>query len=271
MEDPVDIAAGSLMDSFPPGMFGGEESPGTRNAYRMLAIVEQLIRESSASNALLARYSLLQTFPRVEVLPPEEGKESDFVPEPMPGILQQFCTALFPESLSGLLPLLNENEIELLLKHVVAGHELWGHAEGVASLVRTFLEGSLHDGVPVRVHALADDDRGIPVELWSHLGAKSEYSALGKNFVLGKRVAVRPKEYTVDVGPISRIQLERLQEDGWAEDTRPSQKLYQLVGVAEPFYLRADIRYLFEKSGFRLYSAMLGKSRLGATAAAEIV
>jgi hypothetical protein len=59
------------------------------------------------------------------------------------------------------------------------------------------------------------------------------------------------------------MSLESLQRGGWAEDTTPSQKLYQLVELAEPFYLQAKIHFLFEKSGFILNSAVTGSSRLG--------
>jgi hypothetical protein len=259
----TDILTESLLDSFPPGMFGGEEASGSRNAARMLGIIERLIQESSVQNALLAQYALLQTFPRVESLPPEEGKEGTYTPEPQADILRQYCTALFPESLAGLLPLLNDAEVEILFKNMLLAHETWGHAHGVATLVRTLLEGCLHDAIPVKVLGLVSDDVPIPEVLISHLGRGDQYSALGKNFVLGRRVAIRPKEYAIHVGPISQTQLGRLQEEGWADDTVPSHKLHQIVAVAEPFYLRSRIHYLFEKAGFTLSSALLGKSRLG--------
>ncbi len=77
---------------------------------------------------------------------------------------------------------------------------------------------------------------------------------------------VRPRHYDILVGPIASVTLEALQRGGWAEDISPSTKLRQVVEVAEPFYLRGRVRFLFEKSGFLLKSAVLGKNRLGIVA-----
>jgi hypothetical protein len=249
--------------SFPAGMFSADESPGSLSAARMLRIIEKMIQESSAHNALLGRYALLQTFPRLEEVEESRPARDQFVSEAVPDILRQYCKALCPNSFVDVFDSFSELELEVFLKSYLHAHETWGHHQGVATLVRTMLESCTHYALPVIVRGLEGQECVVPDDLISHLGREKQFSFLGKNFLLGRRVVVRPPRYDVLVGPISIMSLESLQRGGWAEDTTPSQKLYQLIELAEPFYLRAKIHFLFEKSGFILNSAVTGSSRLG--------
>ncbi len=43
-----------LQSLFPAGMFDPDDSPGSANAWRAISIIESLIKESTAQNALLA-------------------------------------------------------------------------------------------------------------------------------------------------------------------------------------------------------------------------
>jgi hypothetical protein len=252
-----------LESSFPMGMFDADQSPGSSSATRALQIIEKIVHEASIQNALYARYALVQLLPRFmrDERSAQAGGESFLVD--VPDFVRQYAAALSPDWYSDFFSLLTDEEVEIFLKHYLHAHETWGHSEGIGDLVRTMLESSLHAAVPLLVRELEEEDRPIPTELYSKLGRKENHSYLGKNFVLGKRVVCRAERYEIVVGPIGPVQLDAFQRAGWAEGIQASQKLYRLVEFAEPFYLRAEINFLFERVGFVLGKAETGRDRLG--------
>ena len=249
--------------SFPTGMFDDVSGAGSENALRALRIIERIIRESSAQNAQHARFALLQSFPRFIEREGLTKNEAEVVRQASKDFVRKYCLSLSPAWYSEIFSTLNDDEIEVYLKNYLYGHETWGHPRGVAAMVKSMLESSLHDGVIVDVHRLDGEERAIPEELHSRLGHKENYSYLGKNFMIGKRVESRPEWYEITVGPITTVQLEVFQRAGWADGTRPTEKLQQLVELTEPFYLRGKPRFLFERVGFVLGKALVGRSRLG--------
>jgi predicted component of type VI protein secretion system len=117
----------------------------------------------------------------------------------------------------------------------------------------------------VEVKPLEGEQRAIPKEQLSILGRKENFARIGKDFALGKTVFSRPERYEILVGPISRDTLEGFRKEGWAEGSHPARKLERLAELAEPYYLRARIRFLLEStsSGFVLAQGRLGTGALG--------
>jgi hypothetical protein len=253
-----------LEDSLPPGMFAVDGPPGAQNALRAFRIVESIIRERSAINALTARFALLQSFPRMAEAAKSEYGSPTVVLE-APDFMRQYALALSPSWYGEYLAVLSEDQLEILLKHLLYAHETWGHAEGIGGLLRSMLEASAHAPVHVQVGALQGEERPIPREDLSLLGQRGQFALLGKDFVLGRNVFCRPERYDIRVGPLSRELLESFRKEGWVEGTQPSQKLERLVQFAEPFYLRARIRFLLESStsAFELGHGVLGGGTLG--------
>lgn len=253
----------SLQSLFPAGMFDAEESAGSGNAWRAISIIESLIKGSTAQNALFSNYSLLQSFPRISSdsdLSTEQFHSFEDVPV---DFVRQYAIALTPEYHHEFLGSLDDQEAEIFLKNYVLAHELWGHPEGVALLVRTMMEYCTQIRIPVRVEELQGETRSIPESLRSRLGANDEYSKLGNDFVLGARFTSRPRQYQITIGPISIRSLEKIREKGWAEELRPSRKLVQLAECATPFYFHPTIRILVEMTGYVLGRVALGRDRLG--------
>jgi hypothetical protein len=252
----------ALESSFPMGMFDDVAGIGAANALRLLRIVEKIVRETSMQNALYARYSLLQSFPRFaeyEGLPKSTLETTRGIAD----FVRRYTLALAPSWYEETVSTLSDDETEVFLKNFLQGHETWGHPHGVARMVQSMLECSLHEHVPVRVNDLMGEERTIPDQLHSRLGHKESFSRLGKNFVLGHRVQTRPTLYEIVVGPITTAHLETFRRSGWADGTRPTQKLHHLVGQSEPFYLHGNVRFALEKVGFVAGKAEVGKSRLG--------
>jgi hypothetical protein len=244
-------------------MFDASGSPGTQNAVRILRILERIIREMSDQNALYARLSLLQSFPRLLRNESVASAAKDPMGAAVPDFLSQFCEALCPNWYESVFSLLNEDELEVFLKSYIHAHETWGRPEGIGALVRTMLEGCVHAPVSVCVQDLKSEERQIPMELLSRLGDTRAFSRLGNDFLLGSRFQCRPVHYEIHVGPVRPAVLDMFQRAGWADGTRPSEKLRRLAEIAEPFYLYAKIRFLFETTGFVLGKATAGKSCLG--------
>jgi hypothetical protein len=249
--------------SFPIGMFGDEGGTGAGNALRALRIIEGIIGEATVQNAQYARFALLQSFPRFIEHEGLTKNEIDAVRAASKDFVRKYSSALSPAWYAELFPALNGDEIEVYLKNYLFAHEMWGHPQGVAAMVKSMLESSLHDDVIVNVYPLAGEERGIPEELHSRLGRKENFSYLGKNFMIGRRVDARPESYEIAIGPITTTQLEVLQRAGWADGTRVTEKLARLVEFTEPFYLRGRLRFLFERVGFVLGTASVGRGRLG--------
>jgi hypothetical protein len=258
----IGVTTEPLEESLPPGMFSADGPPGAQNAVRALRIIEAIILDSSTQNALGARYSLLQSFPRLLDRGTKQASDD------RTASLRQYALALSPSWYGEFIAELTEDEVEILLKHTLHGHELWGHPEGVGALVRSMLENSLHAPVPLVVERLHGQERAIPAQQQSLLGRQDRYSSLGRDFLLGTRVLCRPEEYEIRIGPVSAELMEAFRRSGWAEGSKPSYKLIRLTEFAEPFYLRARIRFLFESSetGFVLSRAILGRGGLGRSA-----
>jgi hypothetical protein len=258
----IRIVTDPLEDSLPPGMFAPDGVQGAQNALRAFRIVEGIIRERSAQNALMARLALLQSFPRLS-----EGtrREESAVVLDSPEFVRQYALALTPAWYGEYIAELSEDQVEILLKHALQAHETWGHAAGVGDLVRSMLEASVHAPVRVEVKPLEGEQRAIPKEQLSILGRKGNFARIGKDFALGKTVFSRPERYEILVGPISRDTLEGFRKEGWAEGSHPARKLERLAELAEPYYLRARIRFLLEStsSGFVLAQGRLGTGALG--------
>lgn len=253
-----------LEDSLPPGMFAADGAPGAQNALRAFRIVEGIIRERSAINALTARYALLQSFPRMaETAKREEGPPA--VALDAPDFVRQYALALAPSWYGEFIATLSEDQVEILLKHLLHAHETWGHGHGIGGLVRSMLESSAHAPVRVEVMDLEGEERPIPPDQLSLLGRNENFPHLGKDFALGRTIISRPERYEIRVGPITRDVLERFRADEWAEGSHPGRKLGRLAEFAEPFYLRARIRFLLESStsGFVLAQGLLGTGALG--------
>ena len=249
----IDVTAEPLEASLPPGMFAPDGGQGAQNAVRALRIIESIILETTKESAIAARHALLQSFPR-------GNDSSQFV--------RQYALALCPPWYAEFIAELKEEEVEILLKHALHGHERWGHPEGVGALVRSMLEHSLHGPVPVEVKKLRGEEHMIPAQQHSLLGKKEKYSALGKDFLLGKRVLSRPERYEIVVGPVAPEEMEAFRKSGWAEGSKPSYRLIRLTEFAEPFYLHARIQFLLRSTaaGFVLSRAVLGKGGLGRSA-----
>ncbi len=258
----IRIVTDPLEDSLPPGMFAPDGVQGAQNALRGFRIVEGIIRERSAQNALTARLALLQSFPRLA-----EGarREESVVGLDSPEFVRQYTLALTPSWYAEYIAELTDDQVEILLKHALQAHETWGHAVGVGDLVRSMLEASVHAPVRVEVKPLEGEQRAIPKEQLSMLGRKENYARLGTDFALGRAVFSRPERYEILVGPIGRDALEAFRKDEWAEGSHPSRKLEHLAEIAEPYYLRARIRFLLEctTSGFVLAQGRLGTGALG--------
>ncbi len=253
-----------LEDSLPRGVFAPEGVPGAQNALRAFRIVEGIIRERSAINALTARYALLQSFPRLTEPSKHEGGSPAIVLE-APEFVRQYALALAPPWYGEYISTLSDDQVEILLKHLLQAHETWGHTEGIGGLIRSMLEACAHAPVRVEVLELEGDERPIPSSQLSLLGRKESYSRLGKDFALGRTVFSRPERYEIRVGPLGREDLESFRKGEWADGSRPSRKLERLVEFAEPFYLRSRIRFLLESStsGLVLGQGLLGTGALG--------
>ncbi|GEM_PF-2566607 len=255
-----------LQSLFPGGMFDPDASPGAGNASRALSIIESLIKESTARNALLSRYALLQSFPRI-VSDPDAGTEKLHGVDDAPaGHGRGYAGALTPEWYQSVLAAFDENEVELFLKIFLLGHEIWGHADGIALVVRMVVEHVAGTPVPVVVEHLKGEEKRVPEHLQSRLGSYDNFTTLGKDFVLGNRFLCRPEHHHIRIGPISLRLLEKLQQHGWAEETRASRKLESLVEIASPFYFHAKIHIVIETIGCVLGRVMLGQDRLGTVA-----
>lgn len=255
-----------LQSLFPAGMFDPEQNPGTSNAWRAITLLESLIKESTAQNALMARYALLQSFPRI-VPDPDATTEHFHNLDDLPAdYVRQYAGALFPAWFDQVLASLDEVESEVFLKAFLSGHELWGHPEGLVILVRAMMEQCTQTAVRVTAEPLTGDVRPVPDQLLSRLGAHDRYSALGRDFVLGRQFRSRPLHYHVTVGPITLRSLEKLQQKGWADDIRASQKFHRLVELVTPFYFQATIHILLETVGYVLGVATIGRDRLGLVA-----
>jgi len=262
----IHLTAEPLEDSLPPGMFAPGGAPGAQSALRAFRIVEGIIRERSAINALTARFALLQSFPRMaEAAKREEG--SPAVMLDAPDFVRQYALALSPSWYGDYIAGLSDDQVEILFKHVLQAHETWGHTEGIGALVRSMLEASVHAPVRIEVSDLEGGERAIPPEQLSLLGRPKNFPHLGKDFALGRNIFSRPERYEIRVGPLGRDALESFRKDGWAEGSHPSRKLERLVEFAEPYYLRARIRFLFESStsGFVLAHGVLGSGALGSS------
>jgi hypothetical protein len=258
----VHLVTEPLEDSLPPGMFAPDGAQGSQNALRAFRIVEGIIRERSAQNALMARLALLQSFPRLA-----EGtkREDSAVVLDAPEFVRQYALALTPSWYAEYIAELSDDQVEILLKHALQAHENWGHAEGAGDLVRSMLEASVHAPVRVEVRPLEGEERAIPKEQLSILGRKENFASLGKDFALGKAVFSRPERYEILVGPVSHEILEGFRKEGWAEGSHPARKLQRLAELAETYYLRARIRFLLQSatSGFVLAAGKLGTGALG--------
>ncbi len=258
-----------LESLFPAGMFDADQSKGSANALNMLRIIETLVKEETSRNALLSRYALLQSFPRIGAGDPSLVQAQERYEESLSDWLRNTCIAIMPQWYGTFLESLSEDELEVFLKNYVHAHELWGHSSGVALFVRTMMEKCVHLPVPVRLDALRGQSRPIPGHLQSRLGLVEQYSLLGKDFVPGTHVLSRPDYYRITIGPISVSMLQKIQEGGWAEGTQPSKKLHALVELASPFYFRTNIIILLEMVGCVIGRATLGKDRLGTVTAGE--
>jgi len=247
-------------------MFARDGAPGAQNALRAFRIVEGIIRERSSINALTARFALLQSFPRMaEAVKREEGSQA--VVLDAPDFVRHYALALSPSWYGEFITGLSDDQVEILFKHVLQAHETWGHTEGIGALVRSMLEASAHAPVRVEVRELEGEERAIPLEQLSMLGRPENFPHLGKDFALGRTIVSRPERYDIRVGPLGRDILESFRKEGWAEGSHPSRKLERLVEFAEPFYLRARIRFLLESatSGFVLAHGVLGTGALGSS------
>jgi hypothetical protein len=255
----IELTAEPLEESLPPGMFAPDGSVGAQNAVRALRIIESIILDTTRESALAARHALLQSFPRLS------GKD---VAGGTAGFMRQYALALSPSWYGEFIAELKEEEVEILLKHSLHGHEQWGRPEGVGGLVRSMLENALHGPVPVEVKKLRGEEHPIPAQQHSFLGKKERYSVLGKDFLLGRRVLSRPERYEIAVGPVAPEEMDAFRKAGWAEGSKPSYRLLRLTEFAEPFYLHAQIQFLLKNtsSGFVLSRAVLGKGGLGRSA-----
>ena len=261
-KDITGVNISSLESFLPIGMIDAGGSNEANNAARALEILEILIKQSGYQQALFTRYSLLQSVPRCEA---EKFKIDPAYKdlEDIPDFIRQYCEALCPKWYHRFFAKLTENEIEIFLKNYVHAHETWGHPEGIATLVRSMLENCGHQHIPVDIRPWEGQQRQIPDDLLTRLGNASRFSTLGENFVLGKRYTSRPEYYEIIIGPISSRTIDKFQNAGWAIQTEPSEKLIQLVEFAEPFYLKARVKFILETIGFILGNAILSKSKLG--------
>ena len=253
----VFVDAEPLETTFPPGILDEKESPDAENAVRSIRALEKIIEESSAATATRARYSLLQSFPRLGSLAASGSEQADGFS------LSDYCRALCPGWYREFLDTLSESEVEVFLKNYLLGHETWGHPEGVGTIVKTMLESVVHDEVPVVVKRVEGEEREIPDLEQSKLGTNGRFSVLGSNMVLGTRFNCRSRRYDIFVGPISHTWLGEFQRSGWADVARASVKLQRLVDFAEAFYLRGRVVFLMEIGGMILGKGVLGKSQIG--------
>ncbi len=261
------FSAISLESLFPAGMFDGSGTAGSGSALQVLRIIEELIKEETSYNALLSRYSLLQTFPRPDTGEQHSPREKERRSE-NPGVFfRGYCSAIMPQWYDKFLGALSDSELEVFLKNYLFAHELWGHPQGIALLVRTMMEQCIHLATPVHVDKLRGHSRPIPAHLHSLLGSQDQYSLLGRDLVLGSHFNSRPDHYRVTIGPISMPSLEKLQQGGWAEGTQATRRLHDLVGFASPFYFQSTVVILLETVGCVLGRVALGKDRLGTVTA----
>jgi len=253
----------SLESLLPVGMIDDKESEGSKNSHRALQVIEELIQEACKRNVLNARYALLQLFPRLEDEIHSHVAKKNRADYEISDFIRTYLTSLCPPWYYDFISALSEDETEIFLKNYVHAHELWGHPEGVAQLIRTMLEGSTHGRILVEVREIEGEKREIPGELRSRIGPAGQYAALGREFVLGRDFLSRPQRYDIRIGPISIRTLEKFQSAGWAVETHPSEKLYNLAKFAEPFYLHCRIHIILETVGFIIAKATIGKSKLG--------
>ena len=259
IEIPLQIA--SLEDLLPIGLLNKDKSAGTSNALKALRIIEHLIQDAGLKSMEHSRYALLQSFPRQFADKDEQTQTFETLHEDIPDYVRQYTAAICPEWYFDFISSLSDEQAEVFIKNYVHAHETWGHPEGIATLVRTMLESSTQFPVPLVVRELESQERPIPDELQSKLGAN--HSITGNDFVIGKKFKARPKYYSIIIGPINVRTLEKFQQAGWAKEANASKKLYRLVEFAEPFYFHSRIHFLLETTGFLLARATLGKDRLG--------
>jgi hypothetical protein len=246
----------SLLSLLPLGMIDRTASPAAARAAEAVEIVEQLLNESSLGHAIKGRRALLQTFDRLnlENIHPNDG-HIDY--------LRQYVAALCPAWYADCYHSLTDEELEIFIKHYVHAHERWGHPSGINDLVRHMMELAVGRSVPVSGRELEGERREVPEELFSLLGSEKCYSRIGTDFALGRRFTARPLTYEIVVGPVTMLALEKIQQAGWAEGTRATQKLHRLVELTEPFYFQSRVIILLEIAGFVLGQAELGKDMLG--------
>lgn len=256
-----------LLDQFPFGTFDPEESVASANAYRAFIIIEDLICRELTGQALLARLSLLQTFPRLLQSSRDPQKQSVTRGDDLSNFVHQYSAALCPRWYNKILSKLTPEEAEVFLKNYLTAHELWGHVRGITTLVKSMLENCAHQEIPVACQLLKPEERAIPTNMLSEL--KKSYSTLGVDFALGAKFLARPQVFEIRIGPITRRSLEKIQSLGWANGTDASAKLNELIGVASPFYLSSRTRILLAQTGFNLGGVPLGKSQLGYVDAEE--
>ena len=250
---------GHLEKMFPYGVLS-EEDNGSRQVVEAIRSIENLILENENFNTLLARFSLLQAFPR-QIKFSEELEDFFDDYDTYVSFVKEYALTLCPEAYREILEILSLDEIEIFLKNYLFGHEIWGSVEGMASMVRTMLESATHYAIPVNVAVKEKNVINIEDHHKSYLG--KQHSTLGADFISGQRFLARPKYYSIDIGPIYYNTLEVLQEFGWADGFEASEKMKMLISVSEPYYLSSKVKFILATQGFELGKAKLGSDILG--------
>ncbi|TAK64517.1 MAG: hypothetical protein EPO24_03230 [Bacteroidetes bacterium] len=267
----------SLLSYFPQGLLRSDSNE-TKRVRDFFLSLESLLKLLAEANSVRMQHALLQTFPRFV-------KGSFVREEELRRFLREFAFRVTPPSYKACIEQFGDEELEIFLKLYGFGHELWGHARGVETLVRSMLSASLASvdlqtfgeemyrerlalnpelyQVQVGSEFLQPELREIPDKYRTRIGLKGELNILGQNFTPGNYYQARPTRLVIEVGPITEATLEKFQRKGWAVEAEPSPKLLSLARLAEPFYFETTIRFILEISGFILGRARIGKDTLG--------
>ncbi len=246
----------SLPYMLPPGIFASDDDTTAGDQARTaFAALQSVIDRTSLRNAALLRFALLQALPRmIETDASEQlGLPADF--------LRRYFHSIAPQWYTEVIDRLSEAESEVLLKLYVTAHEFWGMLSGIGIIARALLEACVNAEVPVRVETLTGEVRAIPPEQQSKLGQR--FAALGVDFTAGRSFLCRPRRYRIIVGPVSWAKLRLFQAHGWACDLREGDKLRNVLALAEPYYLQAEVHFLVTMIGFVAGRARLGRDKLG--------
>lgn len=243
---------------FPPGLFEEHSTPEAKKALDAIRLIEELIKEDSYMNFLLYRKILLQEFRHSKIVNIIDGYDLN-----KNDSINQYLLSLFPDQFHNLISSFNEHESEIFLKFFLLSHEIVGKIEGTKVIIQAMLESVVQKSINIRIILPEKQDREIAGSIRSLLG--SRFSVLGNDFVPGYRYYARPLFYEIHIGPIDIKTLSKFQENNWADDRSPSERLKLLAGLTEPYYIFSKIKFIIATLGFTIGKSKIGHARLGNT------